>query len=420
MGESNKQSGNSPKQETPLESRIIYVCTSCGDAFEELVAWKDHEKKAHELEYYWPCPYPSCNNIFSTADKFENHHHEAHGCHNCPHADEVVRRLPPKRAWGCGFDLCHGIFNNWDQRCTHIAAHYEGFAEHRGPQRRYPHWRYTNMIRNLLRQPAIKDAFRQYMIHRHGQSMVSWPKLQWKPKGSSELRRRLEYCDFRHGAEEIIHLAYRLGHPSNSKVQNKEGVRTNSTASDKPTHKRSRPSLSLFPPCDSYENVFTLATQDAQEELPPNPIVRPLESRAQIPHESAATGRPSQSHDMSLSSSNHDLDLSPSRSLSLVTVQSLTSSILTVPELSSDGNSVLNYTADNVELGSRLARSASKSTFATTETAHPFNSGLPTEVYVIHRPTTPLPLPSPTLSQFPIPPKTPKELLKRAKSLVRR
>lgn len=249
--------------------------------------------------------------------------------------------------------------------------------------------------------------------------MVSWPKLRWKPKGSSELKRRLEYCDFRHGVEEIVQLAYRLGHPANSKSQSKEGMRTNSTASVKPTHKRSGPSLSLFPPCDSYENVFTLATQDAQEELPSNPIVRPLESRVQIPHESTATGRPLQTRATSLSSSSHDLIRSPPRSPSLSPVPSHTSSILTVPELSSDGSSVLNYNPDNIGLGSRLVRSSSKPTFATTDTTR-FNSGLPTEVYVIHRPTNPLPLPSPTLSQFPIPPKTPKELLKRAKSLVRR
>lgn len=277
------------------------------------------------------------------------------------------------------------------------------------------------MIRNLLRQSAIKDAFRQYMIHRHGESMVSWPKLRWKPKGSSELRRRLEYCDFRYGAEEIVQLAYRLGHPANSKAKNKEGVmKAHSIASEKPAHKLSRPSLSLFPPCDSYENVFTLATQDAQEELPSNPIVRPLESRLQVPHSSATTGRPLRNHAMSSSSSTHHLIRSSSRSPSPSPVRSYTSSILTVPELSCDGNSVSNYTPDNIGPGSRLVRSSSNSTFSTKETVHTFNAGLPTEVYVIHRPTNPLPLPSPTLSQFPIPPKTPRELLKRAKSLVRR
>ena len=246
--------------------------------------------------------------------------------------------------------------------------------------------------------------------------MVSWPKLRWKPKGSSELRRRLEYCDFRYGVEEIVQLAYRLGHPTNSKGQNKDSTKTNSTSGEKPTHKRSRPSLSLFPPRDSYENVFALATQEGQEELPQNPIVRPLESRTQLSLISAEADRPLHSNVLSLPSSTHDLVRSPPRSPSPSPIGSHTSSILTVPELSSDGNSVLNYSPDNIG----LARSSSNSTFAATDMVHPFNVGLPTEVYVIHRPTSPLPLPSPTLSQFPIPPKTPKELLRRAKSLVRR
>lgn len=436
MGESEAHADESAQHDEDLLSKIIYVCTSCGDAFEDLTAWKAHEKSIHELQYYWNCPYPACDEVFSRAEKFEAYHEEAHACVNCSHANEVVRRLPSKRVWGCGFDMCQGVFDNWEQRCAHVAIHYEGFAEQRVSEGRYPHWRYTNMMRNLLRQAAVKDVFRSVMVRYHGESMVSWPRLQWRPSDSGELRRRLEYCDFRNGVEEIAQLAYRLGHPAAYEARNIEGM-TAALTTERPAHKRSPPSLSLFPPqVPSLENVIALATQQAPEDLPPNPAVRPLESLPQTPRLciSAGINRPLHSHMVSISSNHNLVRSSPRNLLVRSPLHSHTVSIVSnapapelVPSNRQDRNRASSLATaptesdEYIDVAAGPVQSPSNSIFSTSELVHPFNAGLnATEVYLIHRPTDPLPLPSPTLSQFPSPPGMGEKILKRAKSLVRR
>jgi len=440
MVESDAQTSNSVNSDDEMLSKIIYVCTSCGDAFEELTAWATHEKSAHEQRYYWTCPHPTCDQVFSRADKFENHHQKAHSCVNCTHADEVVRKLPPKKAWGCGFDMCHGNFQSWEQRCTHVAAHYEGFAAMRQSEHRYPHWRYTNMIRNLLKQPEIKDIFRSHMIRRHGESMVTWPRLQWRPSDSGELKRRLEYGDFRNSIEEITQLAYELGLPPKRDERSAERKKS-TTPKEEPTHKRSAPSLSLFPPRQSsLENVLAVASRQPPAELPSNPAVRPLESRPTTPKRFAV---PTADHPLPLRNraasipSNHQIRSPPRSSPPLPVRPPINSHNLSIiidgpaPELLSSGlsdrnsasslASVATPSSDIIAIDDGQAHSLDTSTFTAPELVYPFEAGLnTTDVYLIHRPTNPLPLPSPTLSQFPSPPGMGEKILKRAKSLVRR
>jgi len=437
MGEAD----DSAQSDDEMLSKIIYVCTSCGDAFEELTAWDTHEKSAHERQYYWACIHPTCAKVFSRADKFENHHQQTHGCVNCTHADDAARRLPPKKAWGCGFDMCHGIFENWEQRCAHVAGHYEGFAALRQSENRYPHWRYTNMIRNLLRQPDIKDRFRSHMIRCHGESMVTWPRLQWKPNDSGDLKRQLEYGNYRNNIEETIELAYQLGLPTKS-GQRREERKKSTSRSERPAHKRSAPSLSLFPPRESsLENVLAVASGQEPAELPPNPAVRPLESRPSTPSKFTAQGAdrplPLRSRTSSTLSSHRTIS-SPSRSRPPpvhVPINSQTPSIIvdapTSNQLSSgpiDRSSASSLVAaatassDNIAAGDK-AQSLGTSTFASSELVYPYEASLnATDVYLIHRPTNPLPLPlpSPTLSQFPSPPGMGEKILQRAKSMVRR
>jgi uncharacterized C2H2 Zn-finger protein len=203
-----------PRHRPILDAPVTFFCTWCGEIFNEYTEWQKHERFTHELSFYWPCPYPTCDAVFIKADKFESHHEESHGCLACNHAPKVVRSLPSKKMWGCGFDDCKEYFGDWEKRCQHVAFHYESFARGADSRSTPRQWRYSNMVRNLLRQPAVDIHFRRLLVRCHGTKKASWPALKWTVGESAELRRRLEYCDFTHGVEDVVNLAYRSGHPA--------------------------------------------------------------------------------------------------------------------------------------------------------------------------------------------------------------
>jgi hypothetical protein len=203
-----------PSHQLISSSNATYFCTYCSNGFQSRADWETHEWLFHERLSYWPCPYPGCESIFDSGSKFEEHHEASHRCLNCKHAAEVVRLLPERKAWACGFDTCKAVFVDWSKRCKHVAAHYEGLARRHGNVRDTPEWTYSNNMRNLLRLPEIRDPFKRFMIKCHGSSKAAWPKLEWRKEDTGELRRCLEYRDFRRGVSEVIHMAYRLGHPA--------------------------------------------------------------------------------------------------------------------------------------------------------------------------------------------------------------
>ena len=208
-----------PSQQS-LRSPLTYFCTYCTNGFESRMDWETHEWLFHERQSYWPCPRPGCEAVFDSGKSFELHHEARHNCLNCKHAADVVQLLPERKAWACGFDQCKAVFVNWTKRCKHVANHYEGLARRHGNNRETPEWTYSTFIRNLLRLPEVGDSFKRFMIKCHGHSKSTWPELEWLRDDTGELRRCLEYRDFRRGIPEIIHLAYRLGHPAyNAAVQ---------------------------------------------------------------------------------------------------------------------------------------------------------------------------------------------------------
>ncbi|KAF2403049.1 hypothetical protein EJ06DRAFT_528013 [Trichodelitschia bisporula] len=190
---------------------VTYFCTTCGVAFKTRAGWEAHESFTHERQFHWPCPYIACEAAFDKGTSFQRHHEEAHACLNCTCAPEVKRELPAKKIWACGFDACKKVFDNWKRRCKHVAGHYEWAADHPGTT---PQWRYTNYIRNLLRQSDTRDAFKRFMIRCHGDAKRAWPPLEWLEGNTYELRRSLEYRDFPRGPTEVVRYAYQLGHPS--------------------------------------------------------------------------------------------------------------------------------------------------------------------------------------------------------------
>jgi len=202
-----------------IEINALYFCTKCEESFQERNEWQEHEYSLHEQQYYWICPGDGCDQVFTKDTIFAEHHGAAHGCPVSDEALENRRPLPRKRSWACGFDRCKLVFDDWEARCDHVANHFEELARLDDATQQPSEWKYTNVLRNLLRQPDIKEGYKRMMIRLHGDDKVFWPKMKWQVENSSELLRKLEHRDFRDGVMEIARVACQLGHPASSNAE---------------------------------------------------------------------------------------------------------------------------------------------------------------------------------------------------------
>jgi hypothetical protein len=267
-----------PPQALMNEPKTLYFCTSCEESFQEKSEWNDHEYLLHERQYFWPCPSPGCDTVFTKDILFTQHHEDAHNCMNCQHAVDVQRPLPSKRSWACGFDLCKTVFDNWNDRSDHVASHFEDLASQDDTSSKPSQWKYSNMIRNLLRQPDVREAYSRYLVSCHGEDKQQWPRVEWLAENSGELRRRLEYRDFRLGVLDIAKLAHQLSFPTTQ-----EAITILTTEpEDSPDQSSfgSCPSLSpgpnsayLFPHIDKFPQPGTNPF-DLYGPVPPSPIIQ--------------------------------------------------------------------------------------------------------------------------------------------------
>lgn len=202
--------------ERVITSMPVYFCVHCGNGFEKRADWETHEWIFHERQSFWPCPQTGCQSFFDSGRAFEAHHQAVHGCGRCDHASRIVQLLPERKAWACGFKGCKEVFLDWNRRCKHVSSHYESLNKRQGHLHGSPEWTYSTTIRNLLRQAELRDAYKKFMTKCHGHSKSAWPLLEWQPDRCAELQRCLEFRDFTRGVPDIIHLAYRSGHPGYS------------------------------------------------------------------------------------------------------------------------------------------------------------------------------------------------------------
>lgn len=177
-----------------------YVCTYCNKDFGGKSDWKRHETTFHEPQHIWQCPV--CNRSFNSKRKFSTHHGRDHDCpEDCEHATEAQKTLPIKRAFGCGFQSCNQVLYSWDERCNHVAKHFED-----GEMKE--NWHYTTVIKNLLRQDKLADSWRAFLTEIYGPREL-WPQLSWRQVDTRELKERLEFGTFE-DISDILHEAHRL------------------------------------------------------------------------------------------------------------------------------------------------------------------------------------------------------------------
>ncbi|KAF2105801.1 hypothetical protein BDV96DRAFT_474604, partial [Lophiotrema nucula] len=233
-------------------------CTYCAElkvlkTFKAKSDWKKHEMRMHETGEDWQCIVHGCNRIFDRQKDFLKHHQRYHSGRPLPSLNDIGVRLLPRRVFGCGFDKCKEVSIGWDERCDHVAKHMKNGAS-------FEHWKYSNVIRNLIRQEALHDTWKDLVCCLDDRLRESRSHISWCPDNTRTLRQKLQCCDLRPSREDVLIIALSL-------------------RSDLPidTSQIEMPAGFITPSRDSIPNVDQLSREARMQILignPTNPLSR--------------------------------------------------------------------------------------------------------------------------------------------------
>lgn len=183
-------------------------CTYCAElsvqkTFKAKSDWKKHEMRMHETGEDWPCPVPGCSRIFDRQKDFVRHHVRYHSGRPLPSVTDIGIRLLPRRVFGCGFDKCKDVSIGWDERCDHVAKHMKNGST-------IDQWKYSNVIRNLIRQEALHDTWKELFACLDERLREHRSQITWSPDNTRTLRQKLQCCDLRPSREEVLITALSL------------------------------------------------------------------------------------------------------------------------------------------------------------------------------------------------------------------
>lgn len=194
---------------SPLQSGEPYMfCTYCAEqktskTFKAKSDWKKHEMRMHETGEDWPCIVLGCNRIFDRQKDFIKHHQRYHSGRPLPSLTDIGITLLPRRVFGCGFDKCKEVSIGWDERCDHVAKHMKNGAT-------ADQWKYSNVIRNLIRQEALHDTWKELIGCLDERLRESRSQISWCPDNTRILRQKLQCCDLRPSREDVLITALSL------------------------------------------------------------------------------------------------------------------------------------------------------------------------------------------------------------------
>lgn len=183
-------------------------CTYCAEqktqkTFKAKSDWKKHEMRMHETGEDWQCIVHGCNRIFDRQKDFIKHHQRYHSGRPLPSLTDIGITLLPRRVFGCGFAKCKEVSIGWDERCDHVAKHMKNGAT-------FDQWKYSNVIRNLIRQEALHDTWKELLNCLDERLRESRSQISWCPDNTRTLRQKLQCCDLRPSREEILITALSL------------------------------------------------------------------------------------------------------------------------------------------------------------------------------------------------------------------
>jgi hypothetical protein len=183
-------------------------CTYCAEqktlkTFKAKSDWKKHEMRMHETGEDWPCIVIGCNRIFDRQKDFVKHHQRYHSGRPLPSLTDIGITLLSRRVFGCGFDKCKEVSIGWDERCDHVAKHMKNGAS-------FDQWKYSNVIRNLIRQEALHDTWKELVACLDERLRETRSHISWCPDNTRILRQKLQCCDLRPSREEVLITAMSL------------------------------------------------------------------------------------------------------------------------------------------------------------------------------------------------------------------
>ena len=183
-------------------------CTYCAEqksqkTFKAKSDWKKHEMRMHETGEDWQCIVIGCNRIFDRQKDFIKHHQRYHSGRPLPSLTDIGITLLPRRVFGCGFNKCKEVSIGWDERCDHVAKHMKNGATS-------DQWKYSNVIRNLIRQEALHDTWKELLNCLDERLRESRSQINWCPDNTRILRQKLQCCDLRPSREEVLITALSL------------------------------------------------------------------------------------------------------------------------------------------------------------------------------------------------------------------
>jgi hypothetical protein len=91
----------------------------------------------------------------------------------------------------------------WDERCDHVAKHMKNGST-------FEQWKYSNVIRNLIRQEALHDTWKELFASLDERLKESRSHITWSPDNTRVLRQKLQCCDLRPSREEVLITALSL------------------------------------------------------------------------------------------------------------------------------------------------------------------------------------------------------------------
>ncbi|KAF2877593.1 hypothetical protein BDV95DRAFT_559612 [Massariosphaeria phaeospora] len=229
-------------------------CTYCAEGknlktFKAKSDWKKHEMRMHETGEDWPCIVNGCNRIFDRQKDFLKHHQRYHSGRPLPSLTDIRIQLLPRRVFGCGFNKCKEVSIGWDERCDHVAKHMKNGAT-------FDQWKYSNVIRNLIRQEALHDTWKELLNCLDERLRESRSQISWCPDNSRILRQKLQCCDLRPSREEVLITALSLRADIPLDVSNQEF-----------------PAGFVTPSTDSVANVDIISREQRMAVLIGNPNV---------------------------------------------------------------------------------------------------------------------------------------------------
>ncbi|KAF2188707.1 hypothetical protein K469DRAFT_748431 [Zopfia rhizophila CBS 207.26] len=185
-----------------------WFCTFCAEketlkTFRAKSDWKKHETRMHETGEDWPCPAPGCSQIFDRQKDFTKHYERSHPKRPLLSLTDIKIQLLPKKIFGCGFDKCKDVSIGWDERCDHVAKHMKNGLTS-------ANWKYSNVIRNLIRQEATRDTWKELISSLDESLRESRSQINWSPENTRILKQKLECCDLRPSREEVLITALGL------------------------------------------------------------------------------------------------------------------------------------------------------------------------------------------------------------------